>query len=318
MGDRSHGWGIDVWPESGPWKGNTMATQPQPPTVRATTTAAAAPTVPTAQQLAVAVKGHLDRAIRDGIAAELEARQAEMDRAAAAGAGPSAFLSGEWERELPADEVARRRREAETWAMQVQVHGSPEAAHAAEVRQTVRRRAAEARLACTWCGRLATHYEPQPAAWKYPAPHRRQGLPIEPATYDGSDRFTVLPGTVGLCADHVAHTEDGDLAVAIARAVLAATDHDDADDALDVALASRIASRCPRYRGLAAERPWAQLDRDTARAIVEEARADLAAHLLKLGACPRCGETAELSPVHGPLAHQYPKLCPVCRRTLSG
>ena len=316
MSDRptAHDWGL------GAWKGNTMPTKPPtpPPTVRVTTTAAAAPTVPTAQELAVAVKGHLDQAIREGVAAELEARDAEMARAASAGAGPSAFLAGEWEREVPADELARRRAEAETWALQVQVHGSPEAAHAAEVRLIVRRRAAEARLACTWCGRLAVHYQPQPAALKYPPGHARQGLPIEPATYDGTDRFMVMPGTVGLCADHVAHIESGDLDVAIARAVLAATDHDDPDDALDVALASRIASRCPRYRGRATERPWGQLDRDTSRAIVEEARADLAAHLQKLGVCPRCGETAELVPSRGLLAQHYAQLCPVCRRTLGG
>jgi hypothetical protein len=200
--------------------------------------------------------------VQAGVEAELQRRDDEAAEVAARRHGmPSVFLSDEPDRELPPEEMARRQREAEAWRLQLQVHGTPQRVHEAETRQTIRRRAMEARLACRWCGRRAVVYEPKPAAWLYPPPHPRQGLPMEPATYDGTDRFIITSGTLGLCADHQAHDQAGDLEVAIPRAVLRAAGGDE-DDALEPGLAERIAPRTPRHIGLATDQAWAHCGRE--------------------------------------------------------
>jgi hypothetical protein len=218
-----------------------------------------------------------DRAFRVAVQ---EAVQAELDRR------DEVALEAERNRphphpvrDLTPEEIADR----QAFRLALAVHGTPDAVHATEVAQAVKRHAAAARLACRWCGAQALTYLPKDPLMIYPPGHWRGGLPIEPTALDRSpDRFAITADTwrSALCQVHMEHVERGDLECAVARTVLllAGQDH---DEALDPQLAHAIVERIPPVKARAGDSLWANLGTGHDRVIacihlVAEARIDVA------------------------------------------
>jgi hypothetical protein len=207
------------------------------------------------------------------------------------------------------------RAEWTAWRLAVEVHGSPEAAHQAWVASEVRRRAAEAHLACRFCGSQAVTYTPREPVFTHPHNHPMRGLPIEPYGHGAdADRFSVTVASCrsALCAEHQEHAERGDLDSAVARVLLTFAGQD-GDDAFDPVLAEAIARRVPIYEGRASDALWTVLGKSKERvsacqAIVAEARAEVAT----IGPCERCGTHALLTTVTRTALYGAGRYCPGC------
>jgi hypothetical protein len=182
--------------------------------------------------------------------------------------------------------------ERQLWELAIEVHGSPEAAQAAEDVLECRQRALAARLGCRWCGGQADRYFPRDPTRTYPLGHLRGGLAM-PFDFNGRSRFVVTIGqTVGECADCADADDDGDLDARIARAVLVRAGAD-GDECTDAWLALFIREGVPCYWGTAVE-PWSHVTIKVAAEVVATARERRS----RVGNCPSCRTWGELHPTN--------------------